>query len=98
MPGWFRGLIFSVFFIFLIFFLKIICPLSVGCLSDPFFVPIFYPLVLIKFIFGVSSAEVLGRWEPIFILFFWALVGIILGYIYDIYKNKRNRKIENFNL
>lgn len=61
----------------LIFFLKVICPINVGCLADPFLVVLFAPLKLVPLL-GLGAVSYQS--EPAVILLFWIIVGSILGY------------------
>ncbi|TAL49450.1 hypothetical protein EPN83_00890 [Patescibacteria group bacterium] len=79
-PYWVRGLLFATFFVAIIFFLKIICPLETGCLADPFLTPLFSPLFLLEGVFG--GPTILGLWEPLFIFVFWGLAGLLFGFLY----------------
>lgn len=82
MPSWLKGGIFFAVLLLLVFFLKILCPLDVGCFVDPFFVPIFSPLILVDFITGSSANEVFGSFEPVFVFVFWIFVGVVLGQVF----------------
>lgn len=77
-PYWVKGIIFAISLTVLIFILKVLCPLNVGCFSDPFLIPLFSPLLIIENLFGS-----LGGFEPFFILFFWAVVGGLIGHFYS---------------
>lgn len=83
-PYWAQGFLFACALIFLIFFLKVICPIDVGCLADPFLVPLFSPLKLLA-LFGIPE---LGQWEPLFIVTFWAVFAFFVGLFFE----KRKRK------
>jgi len=85
-PYWAQGFLFACALIFLIFFLKIICPIDVGCLADPFLVPLFSPLLLLK-IFHIGE---LGPWEPFFIIIFWAIFAFYIGLFFEKRRNKKN--------
>ena len=89
-PYWIQGAFFAPALIGVIFILKITCPAGAGqgCFADPFLTPIFMPLTVIYRIFGV--APFLVAHEPIFILFYWILVGIFVGLLFDIL-GKRNK-------
>lgn len=88
---WARGFLFTGGLLILIFFLKIICPINVGCFADPFLVPIFSPLLLVELFTEESSREVLGSLEPLFIFIFWLLVGSLFGFLYgQIFSSKKD--------
>jgi len=90
MSGWLKGAIFSAIFLLLIFFLKIVCPLNVGCFVDPFLVPIFSPLLLVEFVTGTKAYQTLGSYEPAFVLAFWVVIGAILGELFKKIKFKED--------
>lgn len=86
-PYWAQGIFFAFALIILIFFLKIICPIDVGCLADPFLVPLFSPLRITAFL-GITD---LGKWEPLFIFSFWSVVGFCVGLVCEnVKKNKKD--------
>ncbi len=74
-----KGGMFGAALAVLIFFLKIICPLTTGCLVDPFLVILFSPLYLFEWI-GLSSFVTTVN-EPFLILGFWACIGFLVGYL-----------------
>jgi len=77
-PNWAKGLIFSFVFVVLIFILKVLCPINLGCLADPFLLIIFSPLTVLD-LFSIN----LGRFEPLYIILFWSILGAFLGSIYS---------------
>lgn len=83
-----KGLVFAPALICLFFLFKAFCPSEGGesCLADQFAVPIFLPLIAIHKIFGDSSV-LLGQ-EFIFIMFYWALAGFLVGLFLDILGHK----------
>lgn len=87
---WIKGTIFTSSLAVLIFFLKIICPLQTGCFADPFLIPMFSPLVILRF-FKISA----GAFEPFFILIFWAaaggLAGFFIGNLFNLNKEKTEK-------
>ena len=78
-PYWAQGVFFSIAFILLIFFLKVICPIDLGCVVDPFLVPLFSPLKILSFF----NLVILEQWEALYILIFWAFVGLCVGFVYE---------------
>jgi hypothetical protein len=76
-----RGGLFMCGLILIIFVLKVTCPVSIGCFADPFLVPILSPLLMLK-VFGFS----LGNFEPLYIILFWTIIGILFGYFYSTLK------------
>jgi len=88
-PSWAEGSIFAALLVILIFFLKVLCPVDIGCFADPFLIPLFSPLFILK-IFSIS----LGSFEPFFILFFWTVCGGLGGYFAGNLKIKNKNKLE----
>jgi hypothetical protein len=76
-PLWAQGALFAVAFALLIFFLKITCPIELGCFADPFLLPLLSPLIFVHYL------GPLGSFEPFFILLFWCLVGMLIGFLFD---------------
>jgi hypothetical protein len=74
-----RGAVFAAFLVVLVFFLKIICPLDIGCLADPFLVILFSPVYLFK-VTGISQFITVGE-EAFLIVCFWTIVGFVGGYL-----------------
>lgn len=60
----------------LIFFLKVICPIEIGCLSDPFLLILFLPLSFLE-----KAIFIPASYEPLTILAFWMLAGAITGFL-----------------
>ncbi len=81
LPRWVDGGLFGFFFVPLILLLKIACPLSVGCFSDPFLIPLFSPLFLLEHSIGLEKVE--ARDEIFFIMFFWGLVVALCAHLFD---------------
>lgn len=75
----FHGALFTSLLSILVFFLKVICPLNVGCLADPFLIVLFYPLTIFEKL-GITNL-VPYAYEPLFILLFWGFFGFIIGWI-----------------
>ena len=87
-PSAVRGIFFGPVLISLFFILKAFCPQGTGdmCFADQFAVPIFLPLIAIYKIFGNSS--VIWGHEFLFIIFYWAAVGFVIGLIIDLWSHK----------
>jgi hypothetical protein len=83
-----QGLFFAPVLICLFFVLKAFCPDSAGsgCFADQFAVPIFLPLVAVYKIFG--SSDVIGGHEFIFISAYWAIIGFLIGLMFDLWMRK----------
>ncbi|MBX4189240.1 hypothetical protein KW785_01430 [Candidatus Parcubacteria bacterium] len=79
-----QGLLFAPVFLVLLFVLKITCPSSSGCFADVFSAPAFIPLASVYKMFG--PVEAISAHEPIFILGYWALVGLLVGLCFDIWR------------
>ncbi|HEY4489700.1 MAG TPA: hypothetical protein VJC12_00390 [Candidatus Paceibacterota bacterium] len=77
LPFFTKGIIFAASLSVLVFFLKVLCPLNLGCFADPFLIPLFSPLFVAENLFGN-----LGIFEPFFILIFWSVVGGLAGHFY----------------
>lgn len=82
-PYFLQGLLFGPAFVGLTLFLKIICPVpaGAGCFADHLAVPIFLPLIFVYKI--VDPGTVLAN-ELLFLLIYWSLVGLLLGFILDL--------------
>jgi len=87
-----QGLFFAPALIGLVFILKISCPAGTweGCFADNFITPVFMP---IKFFYKIFSSHplLLAAHEPLFILGYWALVGLFIGLIFDLHKRPINK-------
>lgn len=85
MPLWIRLGSFSGSLVILSFFLKGICPISNGCLTAPLVVLFFQPLFFVeqKLATDFSVVE-----EIIFLIFFWFILGALLGVLLDLFKQK----------
>lgn len=85
-PYFIKGAFFGPAFIALVMLLKAFCPDSAGdgCLANHFAVPIFLPLVFIYKFLGTSSLP----YEFAFIIAYWAIVGALVGLIFDLYKRQ----------
>lgn len=81
LPPFADGAIFGLLFVPLLFFLKIICPLSEGCFVDPFFVPIFSPVFLLQFLAGKLGVDISLRAEMVFLILFWAVAWALLAHV-----------------
>ena len=84
-----QGAFFTPALIGLIFILKMTCPAGAGqgCFADPFLTPIFMPLTLIYRVFGNSSFVIV--YEPVLILFYWMLIGIFIGLLFDLLRKPK---------
>jgi hypothetical protein len=87
-PYWIQGALFSPACAVLIFALKVTCPAphGVGCFADPFITPLFFPLPFFYKFLGNMPA--LMQHEPLFVLGYWSMVGLIAGLAFDIYKKE----------
>jgi len=83
-----QGALFALALIGLVFIIKIGCPVGAGqgCFSDYFTVPMFMPLGFIYKFFG--EVPVVYANESIFILLYWALVGLLIGLCFDLFPRK----------
>lgn len=83
-----QGMLFAPAIVGITFFLKVICPASpgAGCLSDFLAPPIFLPAVFIESVIGKSIGSY--AYEVVVILLYWALIGLLVGFICDLYKNR----------
>ncbi len=81
-----KGMLFAPALVALAFFLKVICPESPGsgCLSDYLSTPIFLPAIFVESAVGKS----IGSYglEMLVVLLYWALVGLLVGLIFDLRK------------
>ncbi len=87
-----QGAFFAPALVGVLFILKITCPASAGqgCFADPFLTPVFMPLMVIYKVFGDVSFVIAH--EPIFILFYWIIVGIFVGLLFDILEDNQENK------
>ena len=83
-----QGFIFAPALISMIFILKVTCPAAAGqgCFADNFLEPVFMPL---KFLYKVfqNHESVLALHEPLFIVGYWALVGLVAGLCVDLFRS-----------
>lgn len=81
-----QGALFAPACAILIFILKVTCPApsGVGCFADPFVKPLFFPVPFFYTMFG--NMRVLMYHEPLFVLGYWVVVGLLVGALFDIYK------------
>lgn len=88
-PHWLEGSIIAVVFALLIFTLKLSCPARTGegCFADAFTSILFLPLPFIYKIFS-NHLVLVGKYEIIFLLSYWAIVGLLIGLFIDIHKKK----------
>lgn len=89
-----QGALFAPACAALIFFLKITCPApnGGGCFADPFISTVFMPLpFLYRVLHGYQS---LVAHEPLFVLGYWLLVGLVTGLCFDIWLKSRTPKQE----
>lgn len=93
-PSSVQGLIFAPTLICLFFVLKAFCPSSAGssCFADQFAVPIFLPLVAIYKLFG--STAVIGGQEFLLIIVYWAFIGFLIGFIFDLLWRRKETVVE----
>lgn len=85
-PAWLKGAIFAPTLLVLLFGLKLTCPANGDCFSDIFSTSAFLPLAAAYRVFGPKP--VLLTHEPIFILSYWMIVGLLIGLLYDIARKK----------
>ncbi len=80
-----QGLFFAPALIGLVFLLKVSCPVGTGegCFADNFLSPVFMPIKFLYKIFD-SIAPTLATHEPLFILGYWAVVGLLIGLVFDL--------------
>jgi len=81
LPHWADGALFGILFIPLAFFLKVTCPITVGCFIDPFFVIIFSPLFLFEALSSGGIWALAPKTELFFIACFWSLVCGLLAHL-----------------
>ena len=83
-----QGAFFAPALIGLIFILKATCPAGAGqgCFADPFLAPVFMPLTTIYKIFGSPSFIIV--YEPVLIIFYWMIIGIFVGLLFDILRKQ----------
>lgn len=86
-PNFIKGAFFGPAFIGLVFILKLTCPVSVdlGCLADYLAVPVFLPLSFAQHIMGDNF--VIAH-ELLFMFVYWSLVGMFIGFIFDLHKRQ----------
>lgn len=89
LPYWADGALFGVFLVPVIFFLKMICPLQVGCFADPFLVPIFSPLILIEAFSGEQTISF--QTEILFITIFWGAIFSLLANLWSKFSNENKQ-------
>jgi len=84
-----QGALFGPVLIGLTLILKVLCPASAGsaCFADQLAVPIFFPLIML---YATTGDSLLLYHELWFVLFYWAFVGFLIGFILDL----RERKME----
>lgn len=82
-----QGLFFFPALIILIFLLKLLCPTNADgtCFADFFAKPIFMPIIFINKIFGGYSNALFQ--ELGIIILYWAFIGFLIGFLFDIYKS-----------
>jgi hypothetical protein len=85
MPYWLQGALFAPTFLLLLFFLKISCLGESECFADVFSTPAFLPLSAVYRAFGPVGS--ITNHEPIFLLVYWMIVGLLLGLLFDIYRS-----------
>ena len=82
-----QGMLFAPALIGLLFVLRITCPASDMCFSDHFAALIFMPVAFVYKVFGNNTY--LTSHESLLILVYWALVGFLVGYIFDLLREER---------
>lgn len=78
-PYWLEGALFMFFVVPLVFFLQIACPIDTGCLTDPFTIALFSPLMIFRSV-DITSQQ-LGIWEPLLIFVFWIIIGAFFWHL-----------------
>ena len=88
-PYFIQGALFGPVLIGLALILKVLCPASAGssCFADHLAVPIFLPLIFAYTNFGGNLIVIHEFW---FVIAYWAIVGFLIGLIFDL----RGRKME----
>jgi hypothetical protein len=86
-PHSIEGLILAPIFAATIFFLKLSCPVQTGggCFADFFYKILFLPLPFIYKIF-TNHLSLVGRHEVLFLIGYWAILGLLFGLVFDIHK------------
>jgi hypothetical protein len=82
-----QGMLFAPALIGLLFVLNISCPQSGSCFSDHFAGIIFLPVAFVYKAFGNNTY--LTTHESLLILTYWAIVGLLVGYVFDLFKEDR---------
>ncbi len=83
LPFWLRFAGFTDALLALSFLLKAICPLNVGCLTDPLVSLFFSPLFLIENKFGQGFSQIE---EIVFLFWIWFVFGILIGLAIEAFK------------
>ncbi len=88
LPYALKGMLFAPILVALSFFIKVICPASPGsgCLSDYFATPVFLPAIFVESVVGKGIGSY--ALEMVVVLLYWALVGLLVGLILDLYKKQ----------
>ena len=71
-----------------VFFIKVTCPAPAGggCFADTVATPIFMPVVFMHRMFDTTYGSL---WvELLFLVVYWSLVGMLIGFCFDLYRNK----------
>jgi len=92
LPLWADGMVFGALLVPVNLFLKIICPVRVGCFADPFLVALFSPLIILDLLFG--DANITSSWEIMFLVAFWGGVWAALAHLYSNIFARTVRKLE----
>jgi hypothetical protein len=85
-PAWLKGALFAPTLLVLLFGLKLTCPAGGDCFSDVFATTAFMPLAAVYRVFG--PAQIILAHEPIFLLTYWMVVGLLIGLLYDLARKK----------
>lgn len=82
-----QGMFFAPALIGLLFVLKITCPTSSTCFSDHFAGAVFLPVAFVYKVFGNNT--IFTEYETFLILIYWAIVGLLLGYTFDLLREEK---------
>jgi hypothetical protein len=82
-----QGMLFAPALIGLLFVLNISCPQSGSCFSDHFAGIIFLPVAFVYKVFGNNTY--LTTHESLLILTYWAIVGLLVGYVFDLLREDK---------
>jgi hypothetical protein len=82
-----QGMLFAPALIGLLFVLNITCPANGSCFSDHFTGAIFLPVAFVYKAFGNNTY--FTNHESLLILLYWAIVGLLVGYIFDLIRENK---------